>query len=400
MALDILNERGLPLAEQRFGWKDFAQAPYSKLDDDAFTRVRTVVMSSLETHAVGFSHAAGSTCQDLRPLLAELRRVEAFQAMAVGSLHPGDQSGLETAIGFQQAAVEVGAMVARAEPQDALADLYRGAVGEDLDLLYRLACLLDRVAGQDANTLLQCRTAIRPGRRARDAHRHPLDDLRLPLERRKAEPRSLIHACLMFALADRARAFYQDLLPTCSDPLARMLCAECAALKEQQATRYGSLEDPGASWLEKWLLREATEAFGYWSCLLSEGNPRIKGLWERFLQFELGHLHLVLEQMGCELGAAPVAYADAFRTPLPFTAQRDYLDRALEGAEALVVDGADFMPPAEEAPSGRSTFYRQDLSGAFSPSEEVARGYCWRPGGELFAEAIAQGEALLKGGQA
>jgi hypothetical protein len=43
MALDLLKDRGVPLEQQRFTWKELVQPPYSKLDDDAFTRVRVIL---------------------------------------------------------------------------------------------------------------------------------------------------------------------------------------------------------------------------------------------------------------------------------------------------------------------------------------------------------------------
>ena len=40
MAINLLQDRGTPLERQRFTWKELAPRPISKLDDDAFTRVR------------------------------------------------------------------------------------------------------------------------------------------------------------------------------------------------------------------------------------------------------------------------------------------------------------------------------------------------------------------------
>ena len=57
MALDILKERGTPLEKQQFDWRDIVQIPYSKLDDDAFTRVRVILMNGIESNALRFGHA-------------------------------------------------------------------------------------------------------------------------------------------------------------------------------------------------------------------------------------------------------------------------------------------------------------------------------------------------------
>src|SRR5690242_14721555 len=57
MTLDIFKEKGTPLDRQRFTWRELVQAPTSKLDDDAFTRVRIILMNGLESDALRFSHA-------------------------------------------------------------------------------------------------------------------------------------------------------------------------------------------------------------------------------------------------------------------------------------------------------------------------------------------------------
>ena len=55
MALDLFKDRGVPLEQQRFTWKELVQPPYSKLDDDAFTRVRVILMNGIESEALRFS---------------------------------------------------------------------------------------------------------------------------------------------------------------------------------------------------------------------------------------------------------------------------------------------------------------------------------------------------------
>ena len=54
----LFEDRGTPLARQRFTWRELAGKPISKLDDDAFTRVRVILMNGIETEAMRFSHAA------------------------------------------------------------------------------------------------------------------------------------------------------------------------------------------------------------------------------------------------------------------------------------------------------------------------------------------------------
>jgi hypothetical protein len=40
MAIDL--HKGTPLDRQQFSWRELAPPPYSKLDADAFTRVRVI----------------------------------------------------------------------------------------------------------------------------------------------------------------------------------------------------------------------------------------------------------------------------------------------------------------------------------------------------------------------
>src|SRR4029078_4405830 len=80
--------------------------------------------------------------------------------------------------------------------------------------------------------------------------------------------------------------------PWFADPVARQLYAEIASVEEQHVTQYESIIDPTESWLEKGLRDAASEVWNYYGCAQQETNPRIKAIWERFLDYELGHLSL------------------------------------------------------------------------------------------------------------
>src|SRR5687767_5455570 len=116
MALDVWKERGVPLDRQKFTWRELAGRPYSKLNDDAFTRVRVILMNGIESEAVRFGHACGRMNERLQGALARVRRIEHHQQTLVNWLNPPDQSVLETTIGFEQVAIEVTASVAQNEP--------------------------------------------------------------------------------------------------------------------------------------------------------------------------------------------------------------------------------------------------------------------------------------------
>src|SRR6185369_12075685 len=173
MAFDILKEKGVPLERQKFDWRELVQVPTSKLDEDAFTRVRVILMNGIESEAVRFQHACARMNADLQRALARVRRVEQHQQTLVNWLNPADQSPLETTIGFEQVAIEVTASVALAEPDPYLAQVYRFGLLEDFDHLYRYSALLDRIDGKDANNLVQSYSDIVPGRPTVVEHRAP-----------------------------------------------------------------------------------------------------------------------------------------------------------------------------------------------------------------------------------
>jgi hypothetical protein len=125
MALDITKERGTALDRHVFTWRELAGPTYSKLDDDAFTRVRVILMNGIESEAVRFSHACSRMNGRLQEALARIRRVEQHQQTLVNWLNPADQSPLETTIGFEQVAIEVTAALAQQEPDAYLAQVYR-----------------------------------------------------------------------------------------------------------------------------------------------------------------------------------------------------------------------------------------------------------------------------------
>ncbi|HEY8375000.1 MAG TPA: hypothetical protein VIK91_00870, partial [Nannocystis sp.] len=98
MRLDLLREPGTPLDRQVFSWKELVREPISKLDDDAFTRVRAIFAHAGEQEASRFQHAAARVGPEHRLLLAAIRRVEHHQATLLRFLVPADQSPLESAL--------------------------------------------------------------------------------------------------------------------------------------------------------------------------------------------------------------------------------------------------------------------------------------------------------------
>lgn len=384
MALDLLRDKGTSLDKQVFTWKDIVQKPTSKLNNDAFTRVRVILMNGIEFESVMFSHNFARCNGSLRVPLAEIRQVEQHQQKLVNWLLPADLSPIETTLGYEQVAIEVTASVAQNEPDPYLAQAYRFGMLEDFDHMYRYSALLDRVEGKDANNILQSYTDILPGRPTAVEHRHASDNVRRHYEKDKAAFVSKLNALTLVAGEQQTMNYYLNIGPQFSDPVARLLYAEIASIEEQHVTHYESMLDPTETWLEKWLLHEATEVYNYYSCVQYESDPRIKAIWERFLDYELGHLALARHYFeNIEKRDVAEILPAKLPEPINYVSQRDFVRQVLSSKSELDLrcNGTEFVPMDQE--SGRSIEYREQVNKDGSPSEAVAKGYKWIPGGEL-----------------
>jgi hypothetical protein len=380
MTLDILKERGVPLDRQRFTLRELSGPTYSKLDDDAFTRVRVILMNGVEAEALRFSHACARMNRDLQLPLARIRRIEQHQQTLVNWLNPPDLSPLETTIGFEQTAIEVTAWVAQAEPDPYLAQAYRFGMLEDFDHLYRFSALMDRVTGMDSNNILQSYTDIRPGRPTIVEHRAPEDDLRNAYDKRSASPLTKLNALTIVSAEHQVHDYYMNIGPIFADPVARMLYAEIASIEEQHVTQYESLVDPTETWLEKWLLHECNEVYTYWSCLQQEPNARLKSIWDRFLGYELGQLHFVMDLMKQIEHRDPAELLPAtLPEPIKYESQRDFVRKTLSTEVPLRAVGTSFVPQDSVA----SLEYRKELVGEGAASELITVDYQFTPGTEL-----------------
>lgn len=382
MPFDLLSTRGCPLDQQRFTWRDMVSQPISKLDDDAFTRVRVILLNGIETEALRFQHVMARMNRDLRLPLALIRRTEQHQQTMINWLIGADHSPLETTIAYEQVAIEVTADIAQKEPDPYLAQTYRFGLLEDFDHLYRYSALLDRLEGKDANNILQSYTDILPGRPTAVEHRAPEDDVREPYDRASATLQTKLNALTVVAGEFQTHDYYMNVGPQFADPLARQLYAEIASIEEQHVTQYGSLINPEETWLEQWLLHEANEVYNYYSAMERETNHHVKAIWERFLDYELGHFHYVAELFKQYEQRDPAEIVQGnLPEPIHFESHRDFVRKVLAQEVDLRARGAQYVDKAAE--SQASIDYRTQLNADGSPSETVATGYQWMPGTEL-----------------
>jgi hypothetical protein len=385
VTIDLYKDRGTPVEQQRFTWKDLVRIPYSKLDVDAFTRVRIVLMNGIESDAVRFSHIASRMLStDLRQEMARIRRIEHHQQTLVNWLHPADQTALETTIAYEQVAIEVTAAVALVEPDPYHAQTYRFGLLEDFDHMYRYSALMDRVEGKDANNIIQSYTDVIAGRPTSLEHRHPYDDVRVHYDKDSAELITKLHALTILSGEFQTHDYYMNVGPTFADPMARQLYAEIASIEEQHVTQYGSLVDPNETPLEKWLLQQANEVYNYWSCVESEEDPHIKAIWERFLDYELGQFQHVAQLLQHYERRDPAQLVPGrLPQPIAYVPHRDYIRQVLIAEHELSAQGTLYVPREQEAQ--RTIDYREQLNCEGSPSDAIAADYRWHNGTELAA---------------
>ncbi|MDB5966305.1 MAG: hypothetical protein JWQ72_2805, partial [Polaromonas sp.] len=372
---------------QRMSWKEMAGKPISKLDDDAFTRVRIILMNGIELDSIRTKQVALRCNAEARVQLAQLLRVEQHQATAVNWLIGADHSPIETTIAYEQVAIEVTASVAQLEPDPYQAQGYRYALLEDFDHLYRYSALLDRLEGKDANNITQGYTDIVPSRPTIVHHRAPEHDLLEPYALNAALATKL-HALTLVGGEYQTHDYYMNIGNIFADPLARQLYAEIASVEAQHITHYGSMLNPGESILEKLMLTEACEVWNYAACAEQETNPRIKAMWERFLDYELGHLQLAMQLFKNIERRDPAEVLGDGTLParIQFQSQRAFVRETSEREMAMRKLGTQFVDEAQEGES--SLIYRDMVNADGSPSTIISATYSWTPGTELMREPM------------
>jgi len=388
MAFNPLEESGIPVEEQFRDWSELNVEPYDKATVDPYTRTRVILMNGAEVESILFSHQFARQTDDLalKQLLAMGRRIDQQQQKAVNGLNPGDQTPLETTIGYEQVAVDLTAWLARHEPDPQLKLALDFALLEDFDHLYRYANLYDLLDGGRAEELTQGLTEIMPGRPTALEHRHPYDDVRPHFETHAVDPLSRMHVMTIVAAEQQTMNFYMNHGSDWIEPLARGLYAEIAIIEEQHVTHYESLLDPLDSWLANWVFHKYNEVYLYSSMMGQESDRRIQALWELHCNMEIGQLQVACDAMRRLEGREPAellppALPD---TPVTFEPNKEYVREILAGTVDLRTDGPDYVSVGDLPDDHRYFALQRRLNSNGVPSEEVvdqerqARGHDYR----------------------
>ncbi|HEX5369642.1 MAG TPA: hypothetical protein VFY10_09550 [Dehalococcoidia bacterium] len=385
--MNPFEEKGAPLERQVRTWSQVAQPPFRKQEVDAFTRCRVILMNGIEIGGSVFSHAFARMCDDreIKETLARLRLIEHQQQNTINWLNPPDQSVLETTIGYEQVAIELTAYLARHEPDEYVKMAFDFGLLEDFDHLYRYSQMLDLVHGKDPNEILQGRTDVFPGRPTQDHHNDPALRVLKPYDKQNASPITKSHILTLMLGEQQTWNFYKNSGPMYGTPEVRQLYAEISEVEEEHVTQYESLIDPTETWLEKWVMHEFNEVADYYTCYMTEVDPRIKQIWEQFCSYEIEHLRIAGEMLKRKENKDPRELCGVdLPTPATFETNRDYVADVLEKTVKMrLVPGGDWKN-IDELPSNWSSYeYQKRMNGDKDPSESVVAMRIVAAGAEL-----------------
>ncbi len=372
MSFNPLEQRGIPIEDQIRSWSELNVEPYDKRSIHPYTRSRIILMNGIEVESILFSHqfARHTDNAEIRQKLALSRRVESQQQKAINWLSPGDETPLETTIGYEQVAIDLTAWLARNEPDPYIRQTFDFGLLEDFDHLYRYANLYELTNGAKAEELTQGLTEITPGRPTAVEHRHPLDDLRRHYEKHTVDPLSRLHVLTLVAGEQQTMNFYMNHGPDFMEPVARGLYLEIATIEEQHVTQYESLLDPLESWLEQLVFHEYNEVYLYHSFMEDETDERMRKLWELHLNMEITQLQVAAELLRKYEGKeAAEILPPALPQPTKFQSNKDYVRKVLAEQIDLRTDGTDYVP-ADQTP-GRTQRYQEQVNSDGVPSQEV-----------------------------
>jgi hypothetical protein len=383
MAFNPLEERGTPVSRQFRNWDELNIQTYDPQTIHPYTRTRIILMNGIEVEGIMFGHQFARQAADtsLKQQLALTRRIEQQQQKMVNWLPPADETALQVTIGYEQVAVDLTAVLARHEPDQYVRAALDFALLEDFDHLYRYANLLEMTEGKKAEEITGGLTEIMPGRPTVVEHRNPLDSIRHHYDKKKAGFLTKLHVLTITSGEQQTMNFYMNVGNRAETRVGRGLYLEIAQIEEQHVSHYESLADPTESLFDKLVLHEYNECFMYYSCLTSEPDERIRGLWEQQLDFEIEHLRVACEAMKKYEGRDPVEFLPA-AMPEPlvvFESNKSYVRKVLAEQIDLTAKDSELVPFSDRPP--RYDEFQEMVNDEVAvPSQEVISRHIDRTG--------------------
>lgn len=375
MALNVYSERGIPLDKQWANFQQITPKPFDKDSVDAYTRTRVIWMWGAENEQWYFYHnfSRSTNNDEILGAIAQIRRTEDQERSQLGSFLDPRASTLENTIAIEQLAVDLTAAIARDEPDQYIKQALEFGLLEDFDHLFRYSVLMSQLENKDANSILQGRTDIKPGRPTAQEHLHPLDTLRKHSSAQASDPLSILHVMSIVAPEQQTREYYNSHGYLFKEEEARQLYAEIGEIEEQHVTHYESLLDPTLTMLEMAFLHEYNEVYDYYSCLEMETDPRFRAVWERNLQEEFQHVQMMGSLLRKYGGREPEQLMpDRLPKPLVIQPAKDYVNHLLQTQVDLRASGQQFVPKDRLPSDWPSYQYLETVGAANAPSNRFS----------------------------
>ncbi len=290
--MNPFNEKTQKPEDYLVSLKELFPEPYDKNETEPYTKARIVLATGAEFEANWHSHQMQRHVADgeLRRDLAVSRFVEKQQQQKLSQLKPASESILETTIVYEQLAVDLTAAMAKQELNFNVKRALDFALLEDFDHLYRYANLLDSDYGIHAERLVGEYTELTPARPTFAHHRHPLDNVKKPIDSLRDNVKTVLNTMIITAAEQQTMNFYMNAGTYYKNEAGKRLFQEICLVEEEHVTQYGSLIDNTLGLLECNLWHEYTECYVYWSNYQTETNARMKKIWEYYFELELSHL--------------------------------------------------------------------------------------------------------------
>ena len=290
--MNPIKERSRSLENCFLRLKKMYPKSYNKDKTSPYTKTRVILMNGTEFESQWFMHNFARHCDvpEILSTLAVVRRQEQQQQKRISCLKPINESILETTIAYEQLAIDLTAVLARHDKDEANIKALNFALLEDFDHLYRFANLLKIDKKIDADALVGKYTEIMPGRPTVAEHRYPSDDVSPHMDAEKSSLYSKLVASTITAAEQQTMNYYMNIAQWYKNDLGRRLYAEIAMIEEAHVTQYESLKDPNMTWLEQWVMHEYCECWLYYSMMQDESDEYIKKIWTEHFKMEVSHL--------------------------------------------------------------------------------------------------------------
>ncbi|MCM1338296.1 MAG: hypothetical protein NC191_01335 [Muribaculaceae bacterium] len=333
MSFNPLKEKGISLDRQLRTWHEIAHRHFNKYDIDCYSRTRQILMNGIEVEGWNFKHnfARNTDDEETQRFLAMTKKLEDTQQTTVNWLMPADQSVLETTLGYEQVAVDLTAWLAQNEPDEYVKETFNFGLLEDFDHLYRYSQWAYMEHGISPNEILQGQTDVIFGRPTQNHHNCNMMRLRKPYDKTTASPQTKVNILTLVSGEQQTHNYYAEHGMQYGNECLRETYAEIKDVEEEHVTMYESLIDPTESWYEKLLLHEFTEVCTYYNCMEDEEDEMLKGVWEQFVDYEIGHLQAAVELFKKHEKRDPEeVIGTEIVYPCRFMSQKDYVAKVLK----------------------------------------------------------------------